>query len=85
MVRSSRRLALSLVLAVGITAPALAQVHDGADNSPAEQDIADQLRAKGSDCTAPACRNNAEGIYPQTTMPGVGAKTPSISSGHTQN
>ena len=66
MVRSSRRLALSLVLAVGITAPALAQVHDGADNSPAEQDIADQLRAKGSDCTAPACRNNAEGIYPQT-------------------
>ena len=85
MARSSVRLALAVVVSVTTAASALAQVHDGANNTPAEQDTAEQLRVQGSACTAPACRNNAEGIYPQTTTPGVGAKTPSISNGHTQN
>ena len=85
MVRSSIGFALSVVLTMTSAASALAQVHDGVNNSPSEQETADQLRKQGSACTAPACRNNAEGIYPQTTTPGVGAKTPSISSGHTQN
>ena len=85
MVRSLGRLALSVVFVMTVVASAAAQVHDGADNSPAEQDTANQLRLQGSACTAPACRNNPEGIYPQTTTPGVGAKTPSISSGHIQN
>ena len=65
-------------------APALAQVHDGIDNPPSEQRIADELRASGSKCDAPACRNDAEGIYPPSTRPGEGAKTPSISAGQTQ-
>ena len=85
MVRSLARLLLAVVFTITAAGSALAQVHDGANNSPAEQDLADQLRAQGSACTAPACRNNPEGVYPQSVTPGVGAKTPSISSGHTQN
>ncbi len=54
------------------------------DNSPSEQRIAEDLRASGSRCTAPACRNNADGVYPPSTGPGYGAKTPSISAGQKQ-
>ena len=85
MVKSALFLTLSVVLPMAAASSAVAQVHDGVNNTPAEQEIADKLRAQGSDCTAPACRNNAEGIYPQTVTAGVGAKTPSISSGHEQN
>ncbi len=85
MVRSALFLTSCIVLSMTAAASALAQVHDGVNNSPSEQDTADRLRSQGSACTAPACRNNAEGIYPQTTTPGVSAKTSSISSGHTQN
>ncbi len=81
----STHLALLTVLSISLATSVLAQVHDGVNNSPSEQDIADQLRLQGSACTAPSCRNNVEGIYPQTVTPGVGAKTQSISSGHTQN
>ena len=81
MVRPSVRLALAVVLSITVAETALAQVHDGANNTPAEQVPAEQLRQQGSACTAPACQNNPEGIYPQTTTPGVSAKTPSISSG----
>ena len=65
-------------------APGFAQVHDGIDNSPSQQRVADELRAAGSKCTAPACGNNADGVYPPSTRPGEGAKTPSISAGHSQ-
>ncbi len=85
MMRSALLLTFSVVLSMAAAASAVAQVHDGVNNSPAEQETADKLRTQGSACTAPACQNNAEGIYPQSTTPGVGAKTPSISSGHTQN
>ncbi len=64
--------------------PALAQVHDGIDNAPEEQRIADELRDTGSRCDAPACRNTPDGVYPPSTRAGEGAKTPSISAGHTQ-
>ena len=85
MAKTSVVLALAVVCSMMAATASLAQVHDGVNNSPAEQETADELRAQGSACTAPACHNNAEGIYPQSTTPGVGAKTPSISSGHTQN
>ena len=65
-------------------APAFAQRNDGIDNAPSEQRIADEFRAAGSRCDAPACHNDAEGIYPPSTRPGVAAKTPSISAGQPQ-
>ena len=65
-------------------APALAQVHDGIDNPPEEQRIADHFRDAGSRCDAPACRNGPDGVYPPSTRAGEGAKTPSISAGHKQ-
>lgn len=58
--------------------PTLAQVHDGADNPPDEQRIADDFRTKGSACDAPACRNDPEGIYPESTAPGLSSKSPSV-------
>ena len=73
-----------LVLCAFGAAPARAQRNDGADNAPSEQRIADELRAAGSKCDAPACHNNADGVYPPSTGQGYEAKTPSISAGQTQ-
>ena len=70
-------------LALG-AAPALAQRNDGIDDSPSQQRIADEFRAAGSKCDAPACRNSADGVYPPSTTAGEGAKTPSISAGQPQ-
>ena len=82
MVRTSM-VALAAACLLGV-APAIAQVHDGIDNSASEQRIADEFRAAGSKCDAPACRNDADGVYPPSTRPGEGAKTPSISAGQKQ-
>ena len=79
MVRTSM-----VALAVCLAGPACAQVHDGIDNSPSQQRIADEFRATGSKCDAPACHGDADGIYPPSTRPGESAKTPSISAGQTQ-
>ena len=64
--------------------PALAQVHDGIDNSPSQQRIADGFRAQGSKCDAPACHNDADGVYPPSTRPGDPAKVPSTPAGQAQ-
>lgn len=61
--------------------PALAQVHDGIDNAPSQQRIADELRDAGSKCAAPACHNDADGVYPPSTRPGEDARTSSIPAG----
>ena len=73
-----------LALAAGLagSAPAPAQVHDGIDQPPAQQRTADEFRTTGSKCDAPACRNEAAGIYPPSTRPGESARTPSIPAGH---
>ena len=80
MIRTAAALAIWLMGA----AAAPAQVHDGIDNSPSEQRIADQFRDAGSKCDAPACRNSGDGTYPPSTQAGEGAKTPSISAGQLQ-
>ena len=64
--------------------PAFAQVHDGIDNAPEEERIAAESGDDGSRCDAQACRNAPDGVYPPSTRAGEGAKTPSISAGHTQ-
>ena len=79
-----RAFALPLVALVA-TGPAFAQVHDGIDNAPSQQRVADEFRAAGSKCNAPACRNDPQGVYPPSSRPGESAKTPSISAGQTQN
>ncbi len=71
-------------VAVCLAGPALAQVHDGIDNSPSQQRVADEFRDAGSKCGAPACHGDADGVYPPSTRPGEGAKTPSTSAGQTQ-
>lgn len=81
MVKSSM---LAVAVCLAGPGPALAQVHDGIDNSPAQQRIADEFRAAGSKCDAPACRNDADGVSPPSTRPGESAKTPSISAGQSQ-
>lgn len=71
-------------VAVCFAGPAFAQVHDGIDNSPTQQRVADEFRDAGSKCGAPACHNDADGVYPPSTRPGEAAKTPSISAGQEQ-
>ena len=82
MVRTSM-IVLAAACLLG-AAPASAQVHDGIDNSPSQQHVADEFRAAGSKCDAPACHGDAAGVHPPSTPPGEGAKTPSISAGQQQ-
>lgn len=58
--------------------PAMAQGAGAADNAPDEQRIADEFRARGSACGAPACRNDPDGVYPPSTAPGIRSISPSI-------
>ncbi len=74
----------TVALAIGLAGPAFAQVHDGIDNSPSQQRVADEFRDAGSKCGAPACHGDPDGVYPPSTRPGEGAETPSISAGQTQ-
>lgn len=74
----------AFALCIAGSATALAQVHDGIDNAPSQQRVADEFRDAGSKCAAPACHNDADGVYPPSTRPGEGAKTPSISAGQPQ-
>ena len=77
----------ALALAAGLagSTPAPAQVHDGIDQPPAQQRTADEFRATGSKCDAPACRDEVDGIYPPSTRPGEAASTPSIPASHLLN
>ena len=68
-----------------LATPVLAQTSRAGDNTPEDQAVADRLRAQGSNCDAPACRNSPDQVYPESTGPAIRATSQSIAGGGQPN